>query len=116
MPTPAPARCLRVDVSMPESGHAAGVAAPPPVADDGGLAALLAPGLAPLVGPPPSAAARCAHAPFLHWLVQAIRPLRVAAAGAGGAVTAALREAVAQARPSPDWAGVPTAGTDLVLI
>ncbi len=83
--------------------------------EDGGLAALLAPGLAPLFTPPP-ASASSAHAPFLHWLLPALAAGQVGAAGQGRAVTAALRAAAARMQPAPGWTDVPAPGTDLLLI
>ena len=91
------------------------VLAPLPPARDRALAALLSPTLTAAFQPPPGPAG-WAHGPFIHWLVQAAAPDRLAVAGRPGRGAAALREAARRLRPQAAWAADRADGTDLLLI
>jgi glycosyltransferase involved in cell wall biosynthesis len=90
--------------------------APVPAASDRPLATLLAASLAPVFRRPHTAAAAWGHGPFAHWLVQAVRPRRIAFAGTPGCGAAALRDAAACLHPPAACATEPVAPADLLLI
>jgi glycosyltransferase involved in cell wall biosynthesis len=85
-------------------------------APDRALATLLAPALDVLFQRPEGEAALWGHAPFIHWLLHAMHPRRVAAAGRHGTAAAALRAAAARLDPPAIWAEQPDASTDLLLL